>query len=75
MTLSDRPDWNDIYKNTCGGPEPERNQELVTVTRETLRLAQAALRKMNEDDYYHNNGAAEQEIRAMLAANGKENGK
>lgn len=63
-TTIKRPDWNEIYKDCVGGGE--RPNELVSVTRETLRLSQHALRKMNEDDYYHNNGAAEQEIIAAL---------
>jgi hypothetical protein len=63
MTIQ-RPDWNDLYKDCVGGGE--RPNELVLVTRETLRLAQLPLRKMNENDYYHNNGAAEREIMETL---------
>ena len=59
------PDWTDIYSGTAH--LPDRDNELILVTRETLRLALNALRKMNEDDYYHNNGAAEREIMEALA--------
>lgn len=64
MTL--RPIWKNIYD---GSPHQDDNdQELVSVTRETLRLASSAMRKMNEEDYYNNNGAAEQEINSALAS-------
>lgn len=62
--MTDPTTWADIYK--CSAHIPDRDDELIPVTRETLRLATHALRKMNEDDYYHNNGWAEREILAAL---------
>jgi hypothetical protein len=59
------PDWRAIYE--VSRHEYDRDNEPLTVTRETLRLASHALRKQNEDDYYHNYGAAEQEIIAALS--------
>jgi hypothetical protein len=43
-----------------------RDNDLLPVTRETLRLALGLLRKQNSEDYYHNYGAAEEEIRAAV---------
>jgi hypothetical protein len=63
-----RPDWVEIYRvrpYECN-VMPDIAGELLTVTRETLRLAQSALRKQNEEDYYHNYGAAEREIDRVL---------
>lgn len=61
-----RPNWKDIYDGTAH--QENNDQELVSVTRETLRLASTAMRKMNEEDYYNNNGAAEQEINSALGS-------
>jgi hypothetical protein len=59
------PNWKSIYAVSCH--QEDRDGELIAVTRETLRLASHALRKQNEEDYYHNYGAAEQEIIAALS--------
>lgn len=61
-----RPDWCLIYD----GREtvlPDVAGELLTVTRETLRLALSALQKQNEEDYYHNSGMAAEELRHVLS--------
>lgn len=58
------PHWKSIYEVSCH--EYDRDDEFIAVTRETLRLAAHGLRKLNEADYYHNYGAAEQEIIAAL---------
>lgn len=60
-----RPDWKHVYNGLCH--TADRDDELIPVTRETLRLAQHALRKQNEDDFYYNNGCAEREIIDALA--------
>lgn len=60
-----RPDWFKVLGETSGA-RPDDN-ELTEVTRGTLRHAAGALRTMNADDYYHNNGAAEHEIIDVLA--------
>lgn len=59
-----RPDWADLYRGVVH--TPDRDNDLLQVTRETLRLAMSALRKQNAEDYYHNYGAAEFEIRRVL---------
>jgi len=56
-----RPIWRNVMQDVAGGAQ-KRDQELVTVTRGTLRHAESALRSLNAADYYHNNGAAEAEI-------------
>lgn len=63
-----RPDWCEIYR--VRGYEcrvmPDVAGELLTVTRETLRLALSALDKQNAEDFYHNYGAAARELRRVL---------
>jgi hypothetical protein len=63
-----RPDWVKVYR--VRGYEcnvmPDIAGELLTVTRETLRLALSALREQNGKDYYDNYGAAAQEIERVL---------
>lgn len=59
------PDWN-VVLGDCGGANPDDNAT-VTITRGTARHAASALRRINEADYYHNNGAAERELRAAMS--------
>jgi hypothetical protein len=58
-----RPDWakiNGEYGRVDAG-------ELVSITKETARLAASAIRSQNERDYYHNYAAAERELTAVLS--------
>lgn len=64
-----RPDWVRLMAD-CGGVEMDAN-ELVSVTRETARLAETALRAKNAEEYYHNYGAAEREIQRALKESAK----
>lgn len=63
-----RPDWVEVYR--VRGYEcnvmPDIAGELLTVTRESLRLAAFALRAQNAEDYYDNYGTAEREINRVL---------
>lgn len=63
-----RPDWVKIYR--VPGYEchvmPDVAGELLSATRETLRLALSALDEQNKQDYYHNYGAAAEELRRVL---------
>jgi hypothetical protein len=59
-----RPNWSDIYKDAVH--TADRDQELIAVTRETLRLAKSALQYQNSLDYYDNNGNAVKEISHAL---------
>lgn len=59
-----RPNWIEVYRNVAH--TYDRDDELVIVTRETLRLAASAIREANYRDYYHNFGAAEHEILEVL---------
>lgn len=61
-----RPDWCKIYAGTAGHHQPDIDGGLVSVTRETCRLAMSALRQQNAQDYYHNYGAAERELHTIL---------
>lgn len=58
------PDWESLTHGIAH--EPDRDQEMIAVTRETLRIAKIHLRKANSEDYYHTSGAAEDEIRSAL---------
>lgn len=64
--MTAHPNWKDVYKDSVH--TYDRDDELVVVTRETLRLARSALRMLNEEDYYFNNGTAEREIIDALAS-------
>jgi hypothetical protein len=59
-----RPDWMAVYAGTHH--DSGRDGELVTVTRETARLALAALDRKNGQDAYHNYMAAAGGLRAVL---------
>ena len=65
MKVPERPVWATIYRDDPNKPD-WHDQELISVTRETLRLALSALRKQNAKDYYHNYGAAQDKIAAVL---------
>lgn len=59
-----RPDWFKLMKGCCF--DNMRANELVSITNETARCAMVALQKINAEDYYHNNGAAERELAKAL---------
>jgi hypothetical protein len=59
-----RPVWAEVYKGIAH--IPDRDQFLLSITRESLRLAAAVLRKQCEEDYYNNYGAALHEIEYSL---------
>lgn len=63
-----RPYWPDVYKGSAAYQScmPDVAGELLTVTRESLRLALNALRAQNAEDYYNNYGTAEREIAKVL---------
>ena len=48
---------------------PDIAGELLTVTRESLRLSLSALLKQNAEDYYDNYGKAAAEIMHVLEEN------
>ena len=64
--IAARPDWAHVYRGVAHTPNGDN--DLITVTRETLRLALHALQKQNEQDYYHNYGAAANELYVLLGA-------
>ncbi len=61
-----RPVWAHVYRGVVHTPDGDN--DLIPVTRETLRLAFHALQKQNEQDYYHNYGAASNELYMLLGA-------
>lgn len=63
-----RPNWEEIYKDAVH--TPDRDSDPVVVTRETARLARSALQEQNARDYYHNYGAAQDELSRVLALSG-----
>lgn len=67
-----RPDWGKIYGSESG-PDPDHSPKidgaLVTVTRETVRLALTALRQSQEREYFHNYAAAVNELTDILKIN------
>ena len=60
-----RPLWSDVYGY---GHTPNRDQDLVPITRESLRLALSAIKEGQRRDAYHNYQAAWREIEAALDA-------
>lgn len=64
MKAIDRPHWAKIYEKDFFGQDGD--QQLLTVTRESLRLAASALRESISRDAYHNSMAASREIEAVL---------
>lgn len=61
-----RPHWPDVYAGCAF--TPDRDHDLVPVTRESLRLALSAIKESQRRDAYHNYQAAWQEIEAALNA-------
>jgi hypothetical protein len=59
-----RPDWSKVYDGS--NRDFGVAQQLLLVTRETLALSRSSIRQCNEQDYYHNRGAAERELTALL---------
>lgn len=59
-----RPHWAKVYEKDFFGQDGDR--QILTVTRETLRLAASALRQNLAQDYYHNGGNALREIESVL---------
>lgn len=55
-----KPSWHEIYRNVAH--TYDRDDELITITRETARLALSALQQMNAEEAYHNMMAAEYEL-------------
>ncbi len=64
MSDIDRPHWAKILDKDFFGQDGD--QELLTVTRESLRLAASALRDVIGRDACHNYMAASVEIEAVL---------
>jgi hypothetical protein len=59
-----RPVWKDIYEGVHH--KPDGDQDLIAVTRETLRLALSAIAASQMREAYHNYQAAWQEIAGEL---------
>lgn len=60
------PNWQKIYEGSVH--TPDRDQELVPISRETARLARSAIRECQARDAYDNYSAAERELGDALAA-------
>lgn len=60
-----QPDWRSVYENVAHTNDGD--QDIIGVTRETLRLAQSAIRQSQSRDAYHNYDAAERELIAALS--------
>ena len=58
------PDWDTLTHGIAH--DPDRDNEMISVTRETLRICKLLLRNANSEDYYHTSGAAESEIASAL---------
>lgn len=59
-----KPSWNEIYRNVAH--VYDRDDELITISRETARLALSALRQIMADEAYHNQMAAAFELQKVL---------
>lgn len=57
-------DWNQVYRNVAH--TYDRDNELVSITRESARLALSAIKMFMETDVYHNYAAAEYELKKVL---------
>ena len=57
-----RPDWRKVMRGSITGAADRRDNEMVAVTRGTLRMAESALRSRNALDYQNTSGAAEAEV-------------
>lgn len=67
VRVPSRPVWAEVYKN-CAHDARWQDQELLEVTRETLRLSLSALREVISQDAYHNYMAAADEIDQVMKA-------
>ncbi len=59
-----RPNWKIVYENTTH--VPDRDNDLLLITRETARLAASAIAETQTQDSYDNFQVALQEIRGVL---------
>ena len=59
-----RPDWFKVYGSSFA--VDHRANDLVSVTRETARVALEAVYKVSEKDYYQNAGIAMRELKKVL---------
>lgn len=59
-----RPNWGTVYRDALH--IPDRDQELLLVTRETLRLAMSAIEEQQRVNYYSNFAWAWEEIWNVL---------
>lgn len=59
-----RPNWKSVYENTTH--VPDRDNDLLLITRETARLAASAIAETQTQDSYDNFQVALQEIRGVL---------
>jgi len=64
--VPNRPVWLKVYEGFGANSVTWKDQQLVSVTRHTLQLAQSALQDTCGKDYYHNYGAALAEIIEVL---------
>lgn len=60
----ERPIWKDVYEGCFH--RPDGDQDLIAVTRETLRIALSAIADSQRREAYHNYQAAWQEIASEL---------
>lgn len=58
------PDWGTLMVNV--GHKVDRDNEMISVTRETLRIAERSVRANLAVEYYHTSGAAQQEMASAL---------
>lgn len=59
-----RPNWKSVYENTTH--VPDRDNDLLLITRETARLAASAIAQTQTQDAYDNFETALQELRGVL---------
>jgi len=64
MTERYIPDWEEL--NGGNPPMSANDQEMISVTRETLRYAKMHMEKSMAEEYYHTTGAACREITDAL---------
>ena len=59
-----RPNWESVYENTTH--LPDRDNDLLLITRETARLAASAITAAQAQDAYDNFETALRELRGVL---------
>lgn len=59
-----RPNWKSVYENTTH--LPDRDNDLLLITRETARLAASAITAAQAQDAYDNFETALRELRGVL---------